>query len=323
MPQSLSFLKLPSTGRGPREVPVLTFTAPKAGPNVVLTANVHGDETTGVGVVHELAARLERLLLKGSVHLYPSLNPEGLIQRSRTVPADGRDLNRVWPGDARGGPAERLAHVLWGDLSARHPDLLIDLHTDAPASIPYAIVDRVVRGPSRKRKSLEKRAAELAAASGLTVLHEYEAARYLKYQLDQSLSGAVANELLIPAVTLEVGPRLYLDPVSVRAAGASALGILTELGMVRRPADPHPTRLLGEHRWRRDSGPRVGQAGVFHANVRPGEAFTVGARMAEVRTLEGRVLEVIEARSSGHVISLPERTWVVPGVSAGTYAVRD
>lgn len=321
MPQSLAFLKLPSsTGRGPREVPVLTFTAPKAGPTVVVTANVHGDEATGVGVVHELAGRLERLVTKGSVHLYPSLNPEGLIQRSRTVPADGRDLNRVWPGDARGGPAERLAHILWGDLCSRQPDVLIDLHTDAPASIPYAIVDRVVRGPSRKRKSIEKRSAELAAATGLTTLHEYEAARYLKYQLDQSLSGAVSNELNIPAVTLEVGPRLYLDPEAIRVASQAALGVLTELGMCRRPADPHPTR-LPDGPWRRDSGPRVGHAGVFQARVRPGERFTTGTVMAEIRTLEGRTLERIEARSNGYVISLPERTWVVPGVSAGTYAV--
>ena len=323
MPQSLAFLKLPSsTGRGPREVPVLTFTAPKAGPTVLVTANVHGDEATGVGVVHELAGRLERLLLRGTVQLYPTMNPEGLIQRSRTVPADGRDLNRVWPGDARGGPAERLAHVLWGDLCARHPDALIDVHADAPASIPYTIVDRVVRGTSRKRKSLEKRSGQLASAAGLTVLHEYPHDRYMKYHLDQSLSGAVTNELGIPAVTIESGPRLYVDPAAVGIATEAALGVLTELGLCRRPAEPHPTR-LPEGPWRRESGPRVGQAGVFHALVRPGERFEPGTAMAEVRTLEGRTLERIEARQSGYVISLPERAWVVPGVAAGTYAVPD
>lgn len=323
MPQSLAFLKIPSsTGRGPREVPVLTFTAPKAGPTVAVTANVHGDEATGVGVVHELAGRLERLLTRGTVQLYPSLNPEGLIQRSRTVPADGRDLNRVWPGDARGGPAERLAHVLWGDLSARHPDLLIDVHADAPASIPYAIVDRVVRGSARKRKSLEKRTTAFAAATGLTVLHEYPAERYMKYQLDRSLSGAVTNELGIPAVTIEAGPRLYLDPTAVEVATQAALGVLTELGLCRRPADPHPTRLPGGP-WRRESGPRMGQAGVFHALLHPGQSFEAGQPMAEVRTLEGRTLERIDARDSGWVISLPERAWVVPGVAAGTYAVPD
>jgi len=323
MPQSLAFLKLPSsTGRGPREVPVLTFTAPKAGPTVAVTANVHGDEATGVGVVHELAGRLERLLLRGTVHLYPSLNPEGLIQRSRTVPADGRDLNRVWPGDARGGPAERLAHVLWGDLCARHPDLLIDVHADAPASIPYAIIDRVVRGSARKRKSLEKKTAELAGATGLTVLHEYPHERYLKYHLDQSLSGAVANELNIPAVTIESGPRLYLDPGAIDVATQAALGVLTELGVCRRPAERHSTR-LPDGPWRRESGPRVSQAGVFHALVRPGQPFEAKEPMAEVKTLEGRTLERIDARQSGFVVSLPERTWVVPGVAAGTYAISD
>ncbi len=323
MPQSLAFLKIPSsTGRGPREVPVLTYTAPKAGPTVAITANVHGDEATGVGVVHELAGRLERLMLRGTVQLYPSLNPEGLIQRCRSVPADGRDLNRVWPGDARGGPAERLAHVLWGDLCARHPDVLIDLHADAPASIPYAIVDRVVRGTARKRKALERRSRSLAAATGLTVLHEYPDDRYLKYHLDQSLSGAVTNEMGIPAVTIESGPRLYLAPDAVSLATEAALGVLTEMGLCGLPAGAHPSR-LPDGPWRRESGPRMGHAGVFHALLQPGGAFEPGQPMAEVRTLEGRVLERVEAKNSGFVVSLPERAWVVPGVAAGTYAVPD
>ena len=321
MPQTLAYLRLPGTGRGPRDLPVLSFSA-GPGPTVVVCSNVHGDEATGVGAVHALAQELESSLERGTVHLYPSLNPEGLIQRTRTVPADGRDLNRLWPGDRRGGPSERVAQVLWDDMVARKPDLLVDLHTDSPASIPYAIVDRAVRGLSRSRRKLTERSRALAQATGLSVLHEYPRERYLEFQLDRSLTGAVVNVLGIPAVTVECGPRLYLDPQAVKQATASVLGALTEAGLVRRPAQRHPTCIPGGP-WRRESGPRVGLAGVFQPLVQPGEAFAEGQEVAWVRNLEGRVLERIRARQSGHVISLPERAWIVPGVSAGTYAVAD
>ena len=46
-------------------LPVLTFTAPEPGPTVVVGANLHGDECTGIGVVHSLANQLVGLLLRG------------------------------------------------------------------------------------------------------------------------------------------------------------------------------------------------------------------------------------------------------------------
>jgi len=313
-------LRLPSA-MGTRELPVLCFQAAKPGPSVVVTANVHGDEATGVGVIHRLKGHLDGMLLRGQVHLYPSLNPDGLVQRTRAVPADGQDLNRVWPGDARGRASERLADALWQDIRSRKPDVLIDLHADSPASIPYAIVDRVI-ARSRGAVKMAARVRTLAAATGLTVLHEYPRELYIKYGLDRSLSGAVTNTMGIPAVTIEAGPRFYLDPEAVEVSTRGVLGVLTESGLIASPADVHPTR-LPEGPWRRQSGPRISAAGIFHPHVRPGEAFSKGDTLAEVRSLDGCCLERLQARDEGYVISLPERTWAVPGVSAGTYAIRD
>lgn len=319
MPQVLQMLRLPSA-MGTRELPVLCFQAAREGPCVVVTANVHGDEATGVGIVHALKERLDGLLVRGQVHLYPSLNPDGLVQRTRAVPADGQDLNRVWPGDPRGRASERLANALWQDIRSRNPSLVVDLHADSPASIPYAIIDRVVR--ARARTKLQPRLEKLAEATGLTVLREYPKELYVKYALDRSLSGAVTNTLGVPAVTVEAGPRLFLEPDAVRIGTEAVLGVLTAAGLVNRPATPHATRLAGGP-WRRQSGPRVSVAGIFHARRAPGESFEAGDVLAEVCALDGRVLERLNARTDGYVISLPERTWAVPGVSAGTYAVAD
>ncbi len=310
------------------DLTLVTIAAPaerrrvEKGPVVVIAANVHGDECTGVGTVLRLLPILDTLLVKGAVHLYPTLNPEGLERRSRKVPEDDQDLNRLFPGDASGSPSERLAHAVWTDLCAHNPDLVVDLHTDAPASIPYALLDRATGIRHGNRGAVEGSARAIAAASGLTVLHEYPEDRYARYRLDRSLTGAVLNRLQVPAVTVEAGPRLYLDTAAVDTATNAVLGMLHALGMIEAPAPAHPTRMDGGP-WRRDSGPRASSTGVLVPLVAPGTLLARGDRVAEIRALSGALLEEIHAEAEGFVVSLAERTHVVAGVPVCTFALRE
>lgn len=307
-------------GAAPQVVPVLALQAREEGPSVVVTANVHGDEATGVGAIQELMHRLDRELLRGTVTLYPSMNPAALAQATRTLPADGQDLNRQFPGDPKGTPSERHANALWRDIAARRPDALIDLHADAPASIPYVLMDRVCRGEPQQRAELQSRVNALGVASGFTAINDYLPDEYIRYQLDRSLTGACVQHLGVPAVTVECGPRLYLDPAAVETMTLATLGMLHSLGMVARAAPPHPTRIQSAT-LRRLPGPRASTTGVLHSTCRPGEAFRRGELFAEIRSLEGRVLERLLSLHDGYVISLPERAWVSAGVSTGTCAV--
>lgn len=303
-----------------RPLPVVAIESQHTGPRVVVTANIHGDETTGIGVIHNLIRVLPDLMLRGAAFLYPTLNPAGLASNSRSLPGDGQDLNRMFPGKPRGPASARHAHCVWTDIVARSPDALIDLHTDVAGAVPYAIVDRVLR--VRDRRRLGGRCLRMAEASGLTVLREYPRDRYLRYHLDRSLPGAMVNLNGIPAVTLEVGPRRRLDTDAVAAATSAVLGVLTEVGIVNMPAHVLPSRKEGGP-WRREGGPRTNHTGVLVPQVRPGDQLERGTPIAEVRTVYGEVLEVLRARASGFVVALPERTHVVPGVASATVAVRD
>src|SRR5262245_34029288 len=98
MSASVTELRLP--GPGARSLPVIEVGSGKPGPLAVVTANLHGDEATGVGAVHVLASRLDGLLARGRVRLFPSLNPVGLAQGTRGLPGDELDPNRCFPGDA-------------------------------------------------------------------------------------------------------------------------------------------------------------------------------------------------------------------------------
>lgn len=326
MPRTVARVALGARGT---ELTVITITTPperrRAGarnPVVVLTANVHGDECTGVAAILRLANSLEGSLLRGAVHLYPTLNPEGLERRSRKVPDDDQDLNRLFPGDADGSPAERLVHAIWTDLGARQPDLLIDLHADGPDAIPYALLDRAVTLRAAPRLAIEAQAAELARASGLTVLHEYPDERYSRYRLDRSLTGAVLNRLQVPALTIEAGPRFIFQEEAVRQMVDAVLGILHSLDMVAVAPEPHPSRVPGA-RWRRDSGPRASSSGLLLPRVRPGVSLPAGAVVAEVRSLSGALLEELVAEAPGFVVSHAERAYVVAGVPVCTWAVEE
>lgn len=305
---------------GVAELALLSVVGPQPGPVAVVTANLHGDECTGIGVVHRLRQLLPERLLRGTVLLFPSLNPEGLVQGTRGLPGDEKDPNRAFPGDPAGSPVERLAHAVWTEILDARPSLLIDIHTDASVAMPYAILDRVVRGDGRQQ--LDARCLTLAEASGLTVLHEYPRPRYLRYGLDRSLPGALVNGPGIPAVTLEVGPRRALDPQAVGVALRAALGVLTAAGLVEAPAPGHDSRVVGGP-WRRESGPRTSQAGILEVIPPPGQPYARGALLARVRGLDGRTLQELSATAEGFVVAVPDRCWAPAATACATLAVPD
>jgi uncharacterized protein len=310
-------ITLPGAGREPVAV-VVHATGP--GPVVAVTANIHGDEVTGVAAVHRLDELFPTLLVRGTVVLYPSLNPRGLARQQRVQPDDGVDLNRVFPGERDGTGAARHAALLWKDFADRKLDALVDLHADSAVSVPYAIVDRATHLRGEVRERMDEALQAMAHASGLTVLNEYPEDQYVKFHLDRSLAGAMVNHAGIAAVTLEVGPRRAVDPAAVRVTVAAVLRILVHLGLVQSdPEDPVP-RLPGGP-WRRIAAPRVRFGGVFEPVLSPGDRFDEGAVLGTVRAIEGTVREVVSAAAPGIVVSWTESAWIEARGVPGTLGV--
>ena len=86
------------------------------GPRVCIVSGIHGDELEGLYVCHRLARRGSRrsragapARSRGSIELYPALNPLGLDTLQRRVPIYDVDLNRELPGPRPGLLPQRLA----------------------------------------------------------------------------------------------------------------------------------------------------------------------------------------------------------------------
>jgi len=301
-------------------LPVVSVVAASSGPTVVIAGNVHGDEYTGVTAAHVLVERLERDLIRGAVHVYPSLNPRGLRSGERGIGPDGPDLNRRFPGSTNGDFASQFALGIWEDLVSRRPDLLVDLHADSAHAIPYAIVDRAVRCRGAERAHMDARLLAHAEATGLTVLHEYPDDLYLRFGLDHSLAGATVNHLGVPAVTIEAGPRGVVDMEAVRVMVNAVLGVLAGMELVEGAFEPDPSRRTGEP-WRRTTGPRTTRPGVLEPALASGALFDEGELLARVRELEGHVVEEVRAPSRGILVSWVDGCWLEAGTVVATIGV--
>lgn len=119
-------LPLPVTSPFPIEMTVVCGCRP--GKTLVVTAGVHGCEYVGIEALNRLKQELDPAALSGRVILLPLVNPEGFYQGSKqTIPTDGKNLNRMFPGKSDGTFSSRLARVLEETLYPE-ADFLMDLH---------------------------------------------------------------------------------------------------------------------------------------------------------------------------------------------------
>ena len=78
-------------------LPVIIAQGKTDGPILWLTANIHGNEYTGIPVIHKIMNTVDINNLKGAIVAIPSLNPSGSRVKRRSPYYDGKDPNRLFP----------------------------------------------------------------------------------------------------------------------------------------------------------------------------------------------------------------------------------
>ena len=98
------------------------------GKRVSIVTGIHGDELEGQYVCYAVAQRIAEHpeYLKGTVDLYPALNPFGIDSVTRGIPAFDLDMNRIFPGRRDGDMNEFVAAQIIRDLEGS--DLCLDIH---------------------------------------------------------------------------------------------------------------------------------------------------------------------------------------------------
>src|SRR5436190_14566807 len=121
-----------------------------SGPTALVLAGNHGDEYPGQIAIMRLLRELTPEQITGRLILVPTLTMPAAKAATRLSPLDGKNFNRIFPGNPAGTPSEVLAHYLSTVLFPM-ADAVIDIHTGGRSMDfePCATMHLVPKGPQR------------------------------------------------------------------------------------------------------------------------------------------------------------------------------
>ncbi|MEO8762475.1 MAG: succinylglutamate desuccinylase/aspartoacylase family protein [Bacteroidia bacterium] len=190
---SLNTYELPTKTK--IEIPIHVFRSQQAGPTVLLSAGMHGDEINGIEVLRKIINREEiQNLLCGTLIAIPVMNTVSFLYQKRDLP-DGRDLNRCFPGTKNGSLGGRIAYDIIKQIIPLI-DVGIDFHTggakinnypqlrctfDDAASLqvaqlfsPPLIVNSVYRDGTLRKEAYKKNKPILVFEGGESLRFDYQ-----------------------------------------------------------------------------------------------------------------------------------------------------
>lgn len=113
---------------GRTRVPLYVACGSRPGKTIVAIGGTHGDEYEGPVGLKNLIQELDPgTITSGRLIVIPVLNVPAFEAGERGSPLDGRNMNRVFPGDAQGTITERIARFVTDEVLAK-ADVVIDIH---------------------------------------------------------------------------------------------------------------------------------------------------------------------------------------------------
>lgn len=207
------WLELVEDGMGvPIRLPLIIARGNEDGHVVGLTAAIHGNELNGIPVIQRLFKELDPNTLKGTIIGVPIVNVPSYLRKKRRY-LDGVDLNHIMPGKENGTVSQvyawRVVHKL-----VRHFDYLLDLHTASNGRINSYYIRADMSDETVRKMALLQNAQ--------IIVHNPPS--------DGTLRGT-ADELDIPAITLEVGNPNLFQKGMIRDGLTGIHNLLGHLGM--------------------------------------------------------------------------------------------
>ncbi len=311
------------------------------GPTFFITANVHGNELTGIAVIHDVVTQELAEQLKGTVVAIPSLNPTGLRMYQRYPEYQDEDPNRQFPegrfektedeDEKFAKPFEQAANVIYG-LFEKYADYHLDFHNHTLRSVPFSIMDRIFYDGEDEKEAAEKLAANQrgmieAYGAASMVVADFPPKKYINMKYHRSLSGSVLNSLRIPAVTVEMGSNNVLYPDIIAGSAKGTRNVLRWAGMLDTPNEEVTefTVPVPEKRVRRFEHPRSKYSGIVRLLVEPGEKVSKGQAIAKITDIHGRPLGdgFIKTDHDGYMVALKDEVTIYPQEHVAEMSIKD
>jgi hypothetical protein len=275
------WLKIITDGlSNPISIPIMVMRGMKDGPILGITAAVHGNELNGIPVIQRLFNEVSADELSGTIVGVPVVNIPSFIRKERRF-NDGVDINHVMPGKENGNLSSVYAYRFINRF-VKHVEYLLDLHTASTGRINSYYVRADMSQPMVNKLALLQNAD--------IIVHNPPS--------DGTLRGA-ADDLGIPAITLEVGNPSTFQKTLIRSGIDGVHNVLCHLGMIQDEiiSPEKETVLCKESFWI-----YTDEGGLLTIPVNLRQMVKKGELIAELRDIFGNKVKEYFAPCDGIVI---------------------
>ncbi len=267
------------------EVPIIVSRGLIDGPCLLLIGGIHGDETNGIEIVRQIVASGLNKPEKGTVICIPVLNVFGFLNKSREFP-DGRDLNRQFPGSAKGSLASRFAYHLMTKVIPK-VNYCIDYHTGGAQRFNYS----QVRIDAKNEETLK-----LAKIFG---------SPYIVYSKSKEKTFRRSMADLGKKVLLfEGGKSFNLDKIVTKSGIQGAVNVMHYLEMrdfssIISKEDPkNPPIIIKTSKWI-----RAKRSGMYRSYIHVGQKVEKGVKLGSISDPFGAYENVFKNPQEGYILN--------------------
>lgn len=268
-------------------LPVTLIAGAQNGSTCLVSAGVHSAEYTSIETANQLAKEIQPKQLRGNLIIVHLLNPSGFAHRTMSfVYEDGKNLNRVFPGDNQGTVAEKIA-AAFIDLFQRQAEFYLDLHGgDGFESLtPYVYYTAKAEG------YVSQKARQMAQCVNVP------------YMVGSTLrSGGAYNyagSLGIPSILLERGCGGVWNQTDVGLYKEDVRNVLRYIGILEdgEPlAKPNPMEVEKVYY---ENAPYFG---CWYPKKSAGDLISAGEDLGEICDYFGELLFTCTAKASGVIL---------------------
>lgn len=257
------------------------------GKTMLITGGVHSGEYVGIQACVELGAELQPEKTVGTIVILKVLNRPAFENRAGSLGlSDGKNLNRVFPGNPNGTEMERLA---WAITKEVYPkvDYYIDLHSgdDFEALTPYVYY--------------AGKAAQEVTEVSRKMAEQVDVPYMVRSMVSSGGAYNYAASKGIASILLERGGMGAWTSEEVNSDKRDVRNILSSLDIyqIRRDVRNYVPMEVTDVRYQAAS-----EDGLWYPAAKPGDMVAEGALLGTIRDYNGKLRETCRAEYTGVVL---------------------
>jgi predicted deacylase len=299
------------TGGADASIPTIIINGEKDGPIVNVHAGIHGDEFEGIEATWRLIDRIKPQTLTGTIVATPIVHTAAYRAGTRESPVDGKNLARVFPGDAAGTTTDKIAYTFFNEVVLKC-DYVIGLHSGGFKYRFHPLIE-YYEGFDAEVGQRARSAAEAFCVGPFDIMQRIgNPPKNITCTSEASRHG-------IPGIEGEMWGEGRCPEESTEQYAEAVMSVFDHLGMLVSKGSGAPPE-IDKRRIRHveSTDVQVDEGGFFLPSVRLEDSVAKDQRIGVTKAESGEVTETVETPVPGFVAAI--RTF--PMIRAGEWAVR-